>query len=268
MMTTSNRPSAVTDASADHRPKVAPETEPSCDERVKRPPSTAELRPALPPEVQGLVEPPGAAIRADMWQDERIKRPPPQHMLPPVIPPDIRALLGEPPLLPGEDRAAYEALLTAVAQARAPKDIVEWLNVKDIADDAWEAERLKRLKTRLLTRRVEAELCRHLADALEKKIKDQQARRLYAQRLSSGWTRNDLKAVKEVLRLLPDGVDLSLVTAWALATGHETFEILDQMLTTALKRRQKAAQDIETRRLAFARCFRLEHVFPARCRIM
>ncbi len=40
------------------------------------------------------------------------------------------------------------------------------------------------------------------------------------------------------------------------------------MLTTALKRRQKAAQDIETRRLAFARCFRLEHVFPARCRIL
>ena len=58
------------------------------------------------------------------------------------------------------------------------------------------------------------------------------------------------------------------MTAWALANGHETFEILDQMLTTALKRRQKAAQDIETRRLAFARCFRLEHVFPARCRIL
>ena len=58
-MTTSNRPSAATDASAYHRLKVSPETERSRDERVKRPPSTAELRPALPPEVQGLVGPAG-----------------------------------------------------------------------------------------------------------------------------------------------------------------------------------------------------------------
>ena len=87
-------------------------------------------------------------------EDERVGRPP----LEPVIPSVVRALLGEPPLLPGEDRAAYEALLEQVAQARVPKDFVEWLNVKDIADFAWEGERLKRLKARLLTRRVETEL--------------------------------------------------------------------------------------------------------------
>ena len=104
MMTTSNRPSAATDASADHRPKVSPETEPSRDERVKRPPSTAELRPALPPEVQGLVEPPVAATLEDMCADERVKRPPLEHMLPPVIPPKVRALLGEPPLCRGRSR--------------------------------------------------------------------------------------------------------------------------------------------------------------------
>ncbi len=113
-MTTSNRPSAATDASADHRPQVSPETEPSRDERVKRPPSEAELRPALPPEVQGLVEPPVAAILEDVCEDERVKRPP----LEPVIPPKVRALFGEPPLLPGEDRAAYEALLGGGAGPR------------------------------------------------------------------------------------------------------------------------------------------------------
>ena len=43
--------------------------------------------------------------------------------------------------------------------------MVEWLNVKDMADAAWEAERLKRLKARLLTQRVEAELCRRLEGA-------------------------------------------------------------------------------------------------------
>ena len=83
MMTTSIRPSAATDVSADHRPKVSPETEPSRDKRVKRPPSEAELRPALPPEVQGLCEPPVAAIREDMCAGRARQAPAAEAMLPP-----------------------------------------------------------------------------------------------------------------------------------------------------------------------------------------
>ena len=52
--------------------------------------------------------------------------------------------------------------------------------------------------------------------------------------------------------VLPDGIDLTLVTAHALLGGREKVDVLDQMLTTAVKRRQKAAQEFETRRLAFA----------------
>ena len=91
------------------------------------------------------------------------------------------------------------------------------------------------------------------------------SRRLAAtapQALSRGWARNDPKVIKKVLRLLPDGIDLTLVTAQALLQGSETIDILDRMLTTALKRRQQAAKEIETRRLLFARTWRLEHVFP------
>ena len=43
-----------------------------------------------------------------------------------------------------------------MAQARAPKGMVEWLNVKDIADAAWEGERLKRLKTRFCQRAADS----------------------------------------------------------------------------------------------------------------
>ena len=73
---------------------------------------------------------------------------------------------------------------------------------------------------------------------------------------------NDPKVVKKALRLLPEGIDLDLITAQALVGGHETIDILDQMLTMAAKRRQQAAKDIETRRLLAARTWRLEHVFP------
>ena len=164
---------------------------------------------------EDLVGSPGETAREDGYRDEPVKRPPPKD----EIPPDVRALLGDAHLLPGEDRATYEALLTKLAQARAPKDTVEWLNVKDMADAAWEAERLKRLKTRLLTQRVEAELCRRLEGAVAKEGLEPQACRNCAAALSRGWARNDPKVVKKVLRLLPDGIDLTLVTAWALAKG-------------------------------------------------
>ena len=262
MLNETSRPFAASEDAADRPSVVAPETEIRVDERVKRPPSTAHLRPAPPPEVQDLVDSPEVANLEDVWQDERVGRPPPKHMLPAVIPPDIRALLGEAPLLPGEDRAAYEALLEQVAQARAPKDFVEWLNVKDIADFAWESERLKRLKARMLTQRVKEALCGHVENALEKKGEDPQACRRLAQRLSSGWACSDPTATEEILRLLPEGVDLALVTAEALLGQHEKFDVLDRMLTTAVKHRQRAAQDIETRRLLFVRTWRLEHVFP------
>ncbi len=138
------------------------------------PRKTSSDRPERPPGRTGTGTSPSSSRRA---KDE--------------IPPDVRALLGDAHLLPGEDRAAYEALLTKLAQARAPKDTVEWLNVKDMADAAWEAERLKRLKTRLLTQRVEAELCRRLEGALAKEGLEPQACRNCAAALSRGWARND-----------------------------------------------------------------------------
>jgi hypothetical protein len=259
MLHESSSPSAASAEAAIPPSPTAPETEIRVDERVKQPPSAAQRGPTpAPMPEEDLVGSPGETAREDGYRDEPVKQPPPKD----EIPPDVRALLGEAHLLPGEDRATYEALLTELAQTRAPKDTVEWLNVKDMADAAWEGERLKRLKTRLLTQRVEAELCRRLEGAVAKEGLEPQACRNCAQALSRGWARNDPKVIKKVLRLLPDGIDLTLVTAQALLQGSETIDILERMLTTALKRRQQAAKDIETRRLLFARTWRLEHVFP------
>ena len=212
---------------------------------------------------EDLVGSPGETTLEDGYRDEPVKRPPPKH----EIPPEVRALLGDAHLLPGEDRATYEALLSKVAQARAPKDMVEWLNVKDMADAAWEAERLKRLKTRLLTQRVEAELCRRLENALAEKIRIRRlaaTRRAPEQRLDAQRPHDHRgNPAPAARRHRPDPRD-----GRGPRDGHEKFEILDRMLTTAVTRRQRAAQDIETRRLPFARRFRLKHVFPARCQIM
>jgi len=62
------------------------------------------------------------------------------------LPAKIRALLGKPPLLANEDPSDYDALLNELAREVKPKDIIEWLWVKDVADLTWEIMRLRRIE--------------------------------------------------------------------------------------------------------------------------
>jgi len=62
------------------------------------------------------------------------------------VPAKIHALLGKPPLLANEDLSHYDALLNELARAVKPKDIIEWLWVKDVADLTWDILRLRRIK--------------------------------------------------------------------------------------------------------------------------
>src|SRR5215203_5249120 len=67
-----------------------------------------------------------------------------------VIPSEIVSLFNEPPLLPGEDAESYKRLLTGVSVSVEPKDVIEWLWVKDVVDLLWETQRLRRLRSAML----------------------------------------------------------------------------------------------------------------------
>src|SRR5215211_6932640 len=67
-----------------------------------------------------------------------------------VVPDEIASLFEQPSLLPGEDPQAYSRLLTAVGVAVDPKDVIEWLWVKDVVALLWEAQRLRRIRVALL----------------------------------------------------------------------------------------------------------------------
>src|ERR1700674_814547 len=60
------------------------------------------------------------------------------------------AACGDPPLIPGEDRVAYDELLARVSAAVEPADIFEEIWVRDVVDHEWEVLRLRRLKVNLL----------------------------------------------------------------------------------------------------------------------
>ena len=56
-----------------------------------------------------------------------------------------------PPLIAGEDAAAYDDLLARISAALEPSDILEEIWVRDVVDMVWDALRLRRLKAQLLT---------------------------------------------------------------------------------------------------------------------
>src|SRR5215471_14967208 len=67
-----------------------------------------------------------------------------------------RALLGRLPLIRGEDGCAYNELCARIAAAVNPKDFLEEIWVRDVADLSWEVFRLRRVKATLWTSQVAA----------------------------------------------------------------------------------------------------------------
>ena len=57
----------------------------------------------------------------------------------------LETIFGPPPILPGEDTSAYDALLRRVSADVKPTDIIEKIWVRDIVDHTWEIFRWRRL---------------------------------------------------------------------------------------------------------------------------
>jgi hypothetical protein len=78
------------------------------------------------------------------------------------VPATIRAMLGPPALLPGEDAAIYEETLAHFALHVAPRDIIAWMLIKDLADHRLEIARYRRIRTALVRHPVD-----HRAEEME-----------------------------------------------------------------------------------------------------
>jgi hypothetical protein len=66
----------------------------------------------------------------------------------------LDSLFGSPPLLEGEDAAAYEKLLARVSNAVRPTDFLEEIWVRDVADVTWNIFRLRRIQAAYLSAKV------------------------------------------------------------------------------------------------------------------
>jgi hypothetical protein len=57
---------------------------------------------------------------------------------------------GPPPLIEGEDAAAYNQLHARISAAVKPKDVLEEIWVRDVVDLTWETLRMRHFKAKLL----------------------------------------------------------------------------------------------------------------------
>jgi hypothetical protein len=74
---------------------------------------------------------------------------------------------GQPPLLEGEDAAAYDQLVARICAAVKPVDIIDEMFIADVASLEWDVLRWRRLKLSLIRARGLEALERLLAEQFE-----------------------------------------------------------------------------------------------------
>ena len=148
------------------------------------------------------------------------------------IPADIQALFGDPPLLSTEDPARYRDMLDRFAESIAPRNIIEWLWVKDVADLSWEIPRLRRYRTLMIERRRESdariEYAREYADDPE---------------VYDRLTPEQIEAHRNAPTL-----DTEADSARLLIYYLRQYETIDKLLTSAELRRDRILRELDFRR--------------------
>src|SRR5262249_50914352 len=156
------------------------------------------------------------------------------------------ALFGPPPLLDGEDTAAYDELLVRISGAVKPADILEEIWVRDVVDLVWEAFRLRRLKANLMT--VVA------YEGLTKILETLIGRWSDASDLAQAWARRDRDAIRQVDELLASaGFTMDAVMAQTLSLKLNDIERIDRMIATAEGRRNAILREVDRHRTTWGR---------------
>jgi hypothetical protein len=77
-------------------------------------------------------------------------------------------LLGKPPLLKGEDEQRYQKLRASIEAVLGSETVLKALRVRELTDNIWESQRLKRYQTAL----IDSALLQSLASLLGPKFGD------------------------------------------------------------------------------------------------
>lgn len=153
--------------------------------------------------------------------------------------------LGPSPLFRGEDAAAYDDLFARIRGALQPRDILEELWARDVADLAWEVLRLRRLKAHLMR------ACAHegMEKVLDPLVEDDDDYR----ELAEDWSTGDQAAIERVDAMLAAaGLTMDAVMARTLVARIGEVERFERMMMAAEARRDTIVREIDRRRAGLA----------------
>jgi hypothetical protein len=165
------------------------------------------------------------------------------------------SIFGPPPLLKGEDSAAYDQLLERVSSTIKPSNVFEEIWVRDVVDITWEIFRWRRAKTVLVMNGV--------PDALEGALLPifrPKGEPWYPQALTElvgKWAAGDSAAISKVEKLLASAkLTMDMIVHRAFVNAIETIELIDRLTTIAENRRNASLHEIERHRASFAEVLR------------
>src|SRR5262245_58510789 len=180
-------------------------------------------------------------------------------------------IFGPPPLLKGEDTAAYDDLLMRVSGHLKPSDIFEEIWVREIADLIWESLRWRRQLACFLALAIARVLERILKPVAENQpvvlsdtscsgiLKAARASLNAGSTLAANWAVGDPAAIERVKELLASaGLTMDHVIAQATASELDKIERFNRLIASAQRRRDALLREIERRRASFAQRLRAE----------
>lgn len=162
--------------------------------------------------------------------------------VPKGIPSPIQQIFQSTPVLGNEDARAYWRLMSQAIDDFEPKDLYEWILIKDFVDDAWEAARWRKLKVPLL----ELERRRAMDAALRRILPGHQGKEIAE--ISEHYTSDLMLRAAAENALKPHGQTLDCVDAQAFKQCTDHMERMDSLMESATRRRDRAIKTLEQRR--------------------
>jgi hypothetical protein len=155
-----------------------------------------------------------------------------------AIPPDVPPYLLE-CVVVGDDPSAFRVLLEALCAALKPRNIVDFLPIKCIADAVWAERRLQHMRDATLANRTGEKLQQIIATALREQVPSPPLRAEKAAEITRQFMNGQPQVQSAVTEILKEaGTSIDLLTAQAFTQSFDNHMKFDALLRGQARMRQ------------------------------
>jgi hypothetical protein len=171
---------------------------------------------------------------------------PKKYIRPPA---ELQKLFSNRPLLGCERPEDYDAFFSAIASAEMPSDAIDWIQVKDVVDLAWEKLRERKMKVEIIKINQIEVICELLKSTYDATDRFGSAvNRIFNARAEAQlWASNSEKRKCIDLKLAEKGHDPDSVLARAYLRGAREIDAVDRRIALYELRSNAVLKEISLR---------------------